>query len=147
MHHSTLPRGARALLVALVSSAALSASAGAQTAVQADAGLSGPAAAALFAAPAAVTSTARTSGIPASRSMLLESNAVGLTLAARDSVSSKVPAPLPRQQSSANRTNTALIIVGVAAIVLGAIVEDDAGTVLIIGGAGIGLYGLYRLLN
>src|SRR5688572_94523 len=99
MHHSTLPRGARALLVALVSSAAITASAGAQSVQQtADA----VPASVTFAAPmsfSAPAAAARPSGTQAPRSMMLESNAVGLTLAARDSVSTKAPAPLPRQES------------------------------------------------
>ncbi|MES2523573.1 MAG: hypothetical protein V4617_12790 [Gemmatimonadota bacterium] len=146
MHRSTLPRGARALLVALVSSAALTVSAGAQSIQQAADAVP---ASVTFAAPVSFSApaAARPSGAQAPRSMMLESNAVGLTLAARDSVSTKAPAPLPRQESGATRTNTALMIVGAAAIVLGAAVGDEAGTVLIIGGAGVGLYGLYRLLN
>lgn len=40
-----------------------------------------------------------------------------------------------------------LMIVGGAAIVIGAIAGDDAGTILIIGGAGFGLYGLYMYLT
>ena len=57
-------------------------------------------------------------------------------------------APLRKQDGGDNRrTNTTLILVGAAAIIIGAAVGDDAGTILIVGGAGIGLFGLYRLLN
>jgi hypothetical protein len=41
----------------------------------------------------------------------------------------------------------ALMLVGLATILVGTIVDDDAGTVLILSGAGIGLYGLYRWLQ
>jgi hypothetical protein len=40
-----------------------------------------------------------------------------------------------------------LMIVGGAAFVAGAIIGDDAGTVLMVAGAGVGLYGLYLYLR
>jgi hypothetical protein len=40
-----------------------------------------------------------------------------------------------------------LMIVGGAAFVAGAIIGDDAGTVLMVAGAGVGLYGLYLYLH
>ena len=43
--------------------------------------------------------------------------------------------------------NLALIGVGAAAIVLGAAVGDTPGTLMIVGGAAVGLYGLYHLLK
>ena len=57
------------------------------------------------------------------------------------------PVKAPRLPQSSNRTNTALMLVGLATILVGTIVDDDAGTVLILSGAGIGLYGLYRWLQ
>lgn len=57
------------------------------------------------------------------------------------------PAKAPRLPQSSNRTNTALMLVGLATILVGTAVDDDAGTVLILSGAGIGLYGLYRWLQ
>ncbi|MBC7789473.1 MAG: hypothetical protein H7Z74_05985 [Anaerolineae bacterium] len=50
-------------------------------------------------------------------------------------------APSRRTQSKV------LMIVGGAAVLIGAIAGDDAGTVLIVGGAGFGLYGLYLYLT
>ena len=41
----------------------------------------------------------------------------------------------------------ALMIVGGAAILVGAIVGDTAGTVFMVGGAVVGLYGLYKYLQ
>jgi hypothetical protein len=52
-------------------------------------------------------------------------------------------APLPRGASDSK----ALMIVGLAAVVAGIVVGDDAGTILILGGAGIGLYGLYKYMQ
>lgn len=43
--------------------------------------------------------------------------------------------------------NIALIAVGVAAMVIGSEVDDAPGTLLVIGGAGMTLYGLYNLLR
>lgn len=82
-------------------------------------------------------------GAAVGTSVMLNQRAVGLTR--RVASDSTAPAPMMRRETS--RTNTALMIVGAAAVILGAAVGDDAGTVLIIGGAGIGLYGLYRFLN
>jgi hypothetical protein len=41
------------------------------------------------------------------------------------------------------REGRALALVGGAAVIAGILIGDDAGTVIAIGGAGIGLYGLY----
>ena len=41
----------------------------------------------------------------------------------------------------------ALMIVGGAAILIGAIIGDDAGAFFMVGGAVIGLYGLYKYLQ
>jgi hypothetical protein len=45
------------------------------------------------------------------------------------------------------RRNVALLAVGIAAIAIGTSVDDGAGTVLILGGAGLSLYGLYQILK
>jgi len=41
------------------------------------------------------------------------------------------------------REGRALALVGGAAVIAGLLIGDDAGTVIAIGGAGLGLYGLY----
>lgn len=41
----------------------------------------------------------------------------------------------------------ALMIVGLATFIAGAVIGGDAGTIIMIGGAGIGLYGLYQYLQ
>ena len=51
------------------------------------------------------------------------------------------------QNRSSNRNAVALMIVGGAALVIGAVIGDDAGTLVMLGGAGIGLYGLYLFLT
>jgi hypothetical protein len=39
------------------------------------------------------------------------------------------------------------MIVGGAALIVGAVIGDSAGTIVMLGGAGIGLYGLYLFLT
>lgn len=94
-------------------------------------------------APTTAPATSVETTSPRGSSIMLDQRAVGLTR--RVSQDSSAPAPMMRREST--RTNTALMIVGAAAVILGAAVGDEAGTVLIIGGAGVGLYGLYRFLN
>ncbi|HEY6948179.1 MAG TPA: hypothetical protein VI297_05110 [Gemmatimonadales bacterium] len=69
------------------------------------------------------------------------------TLAAtRLGFSADEQAPLAVNASAARmgrREGRALALVGGAAVIAGILIGDDAGTVIAIGGAGIGLYGLY----
>ena len=53
---------------------------------------------------------------------------------------------LPAQRNSQGQPK-ALMIVGGAAFIAGALIGDTAGTAIMIGGAGIGLYGLYLYLQ
>jgi hypothetical protein len=67
---------------------------------------------------------------------------------AQHAISSTRTAPLPViQNRTSNRNSVALMIVGGAALVVGAVIGDDAGTLVMLGGAGIGLYGLYKFLT
>jgi len=43
--------------------------------------------------------------------------------------------------------DVALMAVGVGAMIVGALVGDTAGTIIIIGGAGMALFGLYHFLE
>lgn len=68
---------------------------------------------------------------------------VGLTRA-----TSNAPAPAPKVPRAESRSSTALMITGLAAIVVGAVVDDnDASSILIVGGAVVGLIGLYKFLQ
>ena len=58
-----------------------------------------------------------------------------------------VTAPLSITTQQGRGTNVALMVVGGAAIVLGAVIGGDAGTLMMIGGAGVGLWGLYHYLR
>jgi hypothetical protein len=56
-------------------------------------------------------------------------------------------APPVIQNRSTNRNAVALMAVGGAALVIGAVIGDDAGTLVMLGGAVVGLYGLYLFLT
>lgn len=61
----------------------------------------------------------------------------------------RMDATVPRAldvRSQLRRSET-LMIVGGAIFLAGAIIGDDAGTIIMIGGAGIGIYGLYLYLQ
>lgn len=62
-------------------------------------------------------------------------------------VSAPRGAPPVIQNRTSNRNAVALMIVGGAALVIGAVIGNDAGTLVMLGGAGIGLYGLYLFLT
>ena len=51
------------------------------------------------------------------------------------------------QNRGSNRNAVALMAVGGAALVIGAVIGDDAGTLVMLGGAVVGLYGLYLFLT
>ena len=56
-------------------------------------------------------------------------------------------APPVLQNKKSNRNAVAMMIVGGAALLVGAVIGNDAGTIVMLGGAGIGLYGLYLFLT
>jgi hypothetical protein len=56
-------------------------------------------------------------------------------------------APPVYQTKKSSKNAVAMMIVGGAALVIGAVIGDDAGTIVMLGGAGIGLYGLYLFLT
>jgi len=63
---------------------------------------------------------------------------------AKVDASTKVTAlPIRRHEGQ----DVALMVVGVGAMIVGALVGDTAGTIIIIGGAGMALYGLYNYLE
>lgn len=87
-----------------------------------------------FAAPVADNATTPAQPGPVARPAALRTRTDGL-----------VKAPAPREDT--NRGNKALMLVGLAAMVTGAVVGDDEGTILLLSGAGLGLFGLYRMMN
>ena len=61
--------------------------------------------------------------------------------------SAPIGAPPVIQNRSSNRNAVALMAVGGAALVIGAVIGEDAGTLVMLGGAVVGLYGLYLFLT
>ena len=51
-----------------------------------------------------------------------------------------------RAQAGGSRQGRNLMIIGGAAFIAGAVIGGDAGTIVMLGGAGVGLYGLYLYL-
>lgn len=60
---------------------------------------------------------------------------------------SVAPAALARRAGSGLQHSQVLMIVGGAAVLLGLVTDGAASDLLLIGGAGVGLYGLYRYLQ
>ncbi|MGH7665298.1 MAG: hypothetical protein ACRENI_13565 [Gemmatimonadaceae bacterium] len=54
---------------------------------------------------------------------------------------------LPQSRGGGISKPAVLMIVGAAALITGAVIDGDEGTIIMIAGAGIGLYGLYAWLS
>ena len=76
----------------------------------------------------------------------LQAAAVGFRASeAKVDASTKVTAaPIIRRNQG---QDVALMVVGVGAMIAGALIGDTAGTIIIIGGAGMALFGLYHYLE
>jgi hypothetical protein len=75
----------------------------------------------------------------------LQAAAVGFRLnEAKVDASTKVTAAPIRRGAG---QDVALMVVGVGAMIAGALIEGTAGTIIIIGGAAMALYGLYNYLE
>lgn len=75
----------------------------------------------------------------------IQSAAVGFRVnEAKVDASTKVTAAPVRRGAG---QDVALMVVGVGAMIAGALIGDTAGTIIIIGGAGMALFGLYNYLE
>ncbi len=106
--------------------------------------------------PASVTVVSPASGDSASLGAALPTAVPLMSLApTRASVATGVqlrmdgvaPAPMPIPAPGRNSGNTALMIVGGAALIVGSVIDGDAGSIIMIGGGVIGLYGLWQYLR
>ena len=80
-----------------------------------------------------------------SRGPTLQAAAVGFHVTdAKVDASTRVTAAPARPRAG---QDVALMVVGVGAMIVGALVGDTAGTIIIIGGAGMALFGLYHYLE
>ena len=86
----------------------------------------------------------------AARAQGLQQVPAGPTMAAASSAF-RTPAapytPSPVHYAARLTRDQQFMIIGGAIFLVGAIIGDDAGTVIMIGGAGLGLYGLYLYLD
>ena len=96
-------------------------------------------------APALAPATVVTASVNApTAGPTLDGATVGIRHAAEQSAATPTNAtPAPRRGDQP----TALMIVGGAAFLAGAIIGGDAGTIIMVGGAAVGLYGLYLYLQ
>jgi hypothetical protein len=92
-----------------------------------------------------VSSTRPGSEIPtrAASGPTIESAAVGI----RPAPSNVAAASSQRRRRSGVDHNVTLMIVGVGAMVAGSVIDGTAGTVFLVGGAVIALYGLFHFLQ
>jgi hypothetical protein len=92
------------------------------------------------------TSSAQRPAPPKPQGPTIQAAAVGFRVSeAKVDASTKVAstAVVPRHQGQ----DVALMVVGVGAMIAGALIGDTAGTIIIIGGAGMALFGLYHYLE
>ena len=106
-------------------------------------------------APAAVVAPMPAASAPGAAPSVVQATPVAATRAMAVDVAPEVALRATRareagrvvmQQGSGGNGKMYMIIGGVA-FLAGAIIGDDAGTIIMIGGAGIGLYGLYLYLQ
>ena len=101
--------------------------------------------------PLLVALVAFTTPAPAAAQGAPTLRASGAPVAAQASVgvqkAKAVPAPLPAPPRADTKQNRAMMIVGGAAMLTGAVVGSDAGTLISVGGAVVFLWGLYQYLQ
>lgn len=101
-------------------------------------------------AASAIDLRALSTGVPvavsrtASSSMGASVNGLRSAVHARESTA---PLSVSVAQKANLGQSQALMIVGGAALIVGAIIGDDPGTIIMVGGAIVGLYGLYQYLQ
>jgi hypothetical protein len=98
-------------------------------------------------ATAADSAIASTAPAEASTTTAVRGPSLSSARVASHAISTSRGAPPVLQNRSSNRNSVALMIVGGAALVVGAVIGDDAGTLVMLGGAAVGLYGLYLFLT
>lgn len=82
---------------------------------------------------------------PAPAGPTVQAAAVGFRVVdVKVDASTRVTAPVIRRGAG---QDVALMAVGVGAMIVGALVDGKAGTIIIIGGAGMALFGLYHYLE
>ena len=101
------------------------------------------AAALAFAPPAAAQAASEAPG----PTLTATSSALRASTAVTERVDSQASLTVLQQPRRPFGQAEALMIIGGAALLAGAIIGGDAGTIVMLGGAGVGLYGLYLFLQ
>jgi len=104
----------------------------------------------LVLAAAVAAATVSTAGRAQSAGSMQASGAPAasrLSVGVRKSLNAPTPAPIPKAPRSDTKQNRAMMIVGGAAILTGALISNDAGTMISVGGAVVFLWGLYQFLQ
>lgn len=96
-----------------------------------------------FSAPAAPSTALEPVPQSAATGPTIESAAAGFRVSADKSESLKPAQVFRRGQGQ----DVALMVVGVGAMIVGAIVGKTAGTIILVGGAAMALFGLYNYLE
>ena len=102
--------------------------------------------------PPLLTSQTEPAAIPASAPIAesvssLAPTAVNATVGIQLNRAALTDAPVTLPRRSDRQNSPALMIVGGAALIVGAIIGGTPGTIVMIGGAAVGLYGLYHYLQ
>jgi hypothetical protein len=95
----------------------------------------------------AVTAQPAADASSASTAVVARGPSVASARVASHAISTSRGAPPVIQKNKSNKNSVALMIVGGAALVVGAVIGGDPGTLVMLGGAGVGLYGLYLFLT
>ena len=99
-----------------------------------------------------ISAEAQVAATPTSQSVTSFQTAMGPTLAGT-TAGVRATAPVSEQRSNLASAlqdepnmgrNVALMVVGGAALITGLLIDSDAGTVIAVSGAIVGLYGLYQ---
>ena len=99
--------------------------------------LTSPAAIAVAQAPSSARASQATAGPTTA------SNVAGIK---RSEAAKASPAPMAEARLGAGK-NVALMVVGGAALIIGAVIGGTAGVLIAVAGAAIGLYGLYNFVQ
>jgi acyl-coenzyme A synthetase/AMP-(fatty) acid ligase len=94
-----------------------------------------------------ITTVVAPAETPAATTVAARGPSLASARVASHAVSTPHGAPPVLQNKSSNKNAIALMAVGGAALIIGAVISDDAGTIVMLGGAVIGLYGLYLFLT
>ena len=99
---------------------------------------------ALALAPAVSSAQQATKSLPVGPTLQAASVGFHITEAKVDASTKLNAAPVIRRGAG---QDVALMVVGVGAMIAGALIGDTAGTIIIIGGAAMALFGLYHYLE